>query len=238
MRMASFGDLIARLLYPPNAVCIVCGRMRVDAMPWGLCAACAALLQPPPLTYCPRCEHPMTDDICPSCAEPTPDALDACLSAYAYANTARGLVRALKYKGVAAAAEALADGMALLFDPDAYDLLVPVPLHSRRQRTRGFNQAAMLCLALNQRTGLPTGNALLRVRNTRTQTSLSREGRAQNVDGAFVASEPVTGRALLLVDDVLTTGATGHACARALKADGARRVVLLTAARATIRKDD
>jgi ComF family protein len=112
------------------------------------------------------------------------------------------------------------------------DLAVPVPLHPNRLRSRGFNQAALLCRAA-LRGILPVRCGLLfRVRDTPAQTELGPGERWSNVQGAFVASPKVKGRSVLLVDDVTTTGATACACAEALVGQGADEVHLLTLARA------
>lgn len=232
MRMASVGHLIRDLLYPPNAGCIACGRLRVDEQRWGLCRDCAqtlAVLVPP---FCPRCGKPGWMLTCPECAILPPDALDGMRSAYDYEGTAGALARALKYRSIAPAAQALADGMASMLPDGEVDALVPVPLHKSRQRRRGYNQSDILCDALSARIGVPVLHALRRARATRTQTRLSPGDRAQNVRGAFECAASTAGMRLLLIDDVLTTGATARACAAALKEGGVARVYLLTAARA------
>lgn len=215
--MAAIGNLIGRLLYPQGAVCLACGRMRVDVPEASLCAACMEKLA-------------LLDG--QACITAPFGALDGLYSAYLYGQTARLLVRAVKYNGVVPAASALADGMASVLPSVPVDALVPVPLHRSRQRTRGFNQARVLCDALAARTGLPVLDALARTRATRTQTQLTREGRAENVRDAFAPVSPVAEMRLLLIDDVLTTGATAQACAAALKANGAAKLWLLTAAKA------
>lgn len=140
------------------------------------------------------------------------------------------MVRALKYGSVSSAAAVLADGMEKAVPPGRFDVQVPVPLHSMRERQRGFNQARLLSESLSRLTGIPTVDALIRIRATQTQTRLSREDRAENVLGAFQLRMPVEGLSILLVDDVLTTGATAVSCAEALKEAGARGVWLITAA--------
>lgn len=228
---------ITSFLYPKDAICITCGALRVDNTAWSLCAACTEDLKPLEPPFCPRCGRPGWGMVCPECQMLPTDALDARCSGYFYDGTARKLVRALKYQGIAHAAEALADGMANVLPDGAFDALVPVPLHRSRQRVRGFNQAMLLSTALSKRTGLPVLEAVKRLRRTTTQTRLSRDMRAQNVAGAFEVHADVQGLSLLLIDDVLTTGATALACAGALKASGAARVVLWTAARADLSQD-
>ena len=113
-------------------------------------------------------------------------------------------------------------------------VLVPVPLHPRRRRARGFNQSELLARELGRRAGIAVAAAaLVRRQDTPPQTGLSAAARRANVRGAFAVRHrsQVSGRAVVLVDDVLTTGATAAACAQALRAAGAREVRLLTAAR-------
>ena len=114
------------------------------------------------------------------------------------------------------------------------DLIVPVPLHKSRERTRGFNQACELSKPLGKMAQIPVFTSLLlRVRPTKVQAGLSRRERRLNVAGAFKVSQTqaIEDKALLLVDDVFTTGATLNECAKILKRNGARRVNVLTLAR-------
>jgi len=114
------------------------------------------------------------------------------------------------------------------------DVIVPVPLHARRLRERGYNQATLLARELGKGVGLPVlENALIRVRDTSPQVDLSAEERKENVRGAFhCPDDRLAGKNVLLVDDVYTTGATLEACSSALKQRGVRNVWALTLARA------
>jgi ComF family protein len=114
------------------------------------------------------------------------------------------------------------------------DVLVPVPLHPRRLRDRGFNQASLIAREIGRRMGRPlVEGALVRRRETMPQTGLSAAARRRNVEDAFAVRRRglVAGHVVTLVDDVLTTGATARACARALRAAGAREVRILALAR-------
>lgn len=113
------------------------------------------------------------------------------------------------------------------------DALVPVPLHPSRRKQRGFNQTEKLAEALSDATGVPVQYALLRSRRTVPQVRLDAERRQGNVEGAFslAAGQSVRGKRLILVDDVITTGATLGACAVALRAGGACAVSVVTVAR-------
>lgn len=118
-------------------------------------------------------------------------------------------------------------------DGETFDLVVPVPLHWRRRWQRGFNQSALLARFVAHKNGLPVLQPIRRIRATATQAGLTHSNRRKNVTGAFRVSKPgrVRGKKILLIDDVMTTGATGAACASALKRAGATSVTLLTLAR-------
>lgn len=149
-----------------------------------------------------------------------------------YAGPLRDILHALKYDGRRSLAVPLANrmrvaGADLLAQVDA---VVPVPLHPRRRRERGFNQAADLAHHL----GLPVVEALVRRKSTPSQTTLHAAERQDNMRGAFGATkrvQPLHGASIVLVDDVRTTGATLDACAQVLKEAGVRAVFALTAAR-------
>ncbi len=147
------------------------------------------------------------------------------------------LIRRHKYGRDQSLSRALAQclGESLPLDGENYDLVVPVPLHRRRLRWRGFNQAALLGIAVARNTGCTLDVVTLaRIRDTSPQTSLHSTQRRLNVRGAFAVTQPsrIANRSVLLVDDVMTTGATLDECAHTLLAAGARRVDVLTLARA------
>jgi len=155
-----------------------------------------------------------------------------------YAGTLRQLIHDLKYRGQRRVATRLAEillsreEVGRLLEPRV--ALVAVPLHPRRRRERGFNQAELLAEALGRRARVDLlRGVLVRRRQTQSQTGLSAARRRANVIGAFAVRRPetVAGRRLVLVDDVVTTGATALACARALLGAGAKDVRLLAAAR-------
>jgi len=138
-------------------------------------------------------------------------------------------IRGMKFSGWHALARHLAGAMTEVLDLTA-DAVTWVPLSSRRRARRGFDQAELLARAVAARSGLPVVRLLRRVRETRAQARLAGADRRRALSGAF-ASAHAAPRRILLVDDVLTTGSTAAACADVLRASGARRVVLLTAAR-------
>lgn len=216
----AWNRLILALLFPQEASCHLCGRStaRAGAL---LCPACAAALR--------RLRIPPRD------ALTLHDPLAACVSAYFHEDEARLLCHLLKFRWDAAAARPLAAGMAealaLSGLADTQDGAAPVPLHPKRQRERGYNQAALLARAVCGHTGLPLWeDALTRTRHGTSQITRSREERLAALTGAFTADGArVAGKRVLLIDDVLTTGATAVSCAQALLDAGAERVCLLTA---------
>jgi ComF family protein len=146
----------------------------------------------------------------------------------------RKLIHLFKYAGMRPLARPLADFLSLALPRDErFDVIVAVPLHWRKQWRRKFNQSELLARAISRRTAIPVCKALKRVRPTSAQAGLSNAARRRNVAAAFQCRLPaaVRGKRILLIDDVMTTGATAAACALALKRAGAVRVALLTVAR-------
>src|SRR6187455_3102280 len=230
---ATFG-LVVDVALPQ--LCASCREPVGDA---GVCAACWAKLSFIAPPYCERLGIPFTYDPGPGIlsmeAIADPPAYHRARAAVRYDDVARTLVHALKYGDRLDLAPTMGRWMAragreLL---DSADALIPVPLHWRRLWARRFNQSALLAGAVS---GVSVADlALKRVKATAQQVGLTQAERAQNVQGAFqVPAErkaEIAGRRVVLVDDVLTSGATSDACARALLRAGARNVDLLVFAR-------
>ena len=207
-----------------------------------VCACCWNAVVSLPEPHCNRCgDHTPSAagrsiDTCIHCASleagSAPGHVSRARAIGPYEGALRAIVHALKYDGRRSLAEPLARrmrqvGADVLAGSSA---VVPVPLHARRRRERGFNQAADLAGHI----GLPVVTALSRVRQTSSQTTLHAADRLANVRGAFRATSRVgalRGLRVVIVDDVRTTGATLEACAMVLKDAGVREVVALTAAR-------
>lgn len=208
----------------------------------GLCASCWAKLSFIAPPYCERLGIPFAYDPGPGMlsmqALANPPAYQRARAAVRYDDIARKLVHALKYGDRIELAPLMGRWIAragheLLSNADA---LVPVPLHWRRLWMRRFNQSMLLAKAISYASGVPIAEtALKRVKATVQQVGLSKTERAQNVQGAFrvppESKAAVKGRRLILVDDVLTSGATSDACARALLRAGAANVDVLVFAR-------
>lgn len=219
-----------------------CAHCRED-LPFGsdepLCAACAAALPPPPEPACARCGAALGVRVgfCAACA----GRLFACRltrAAASYRGPAASLVRAFKFRGLPCAARAAGRAMAADFGRRAelsgFDALVPVPLHARRERERGYNQAALLARELGAATGLPVLDLLERRRAAAPSWRLGRAERRVELSGAFAARPGggAEGRRLLLVDDVCASATTLEECALALRRAGARDVAGYAFARA------
>jgi ComF family protein len=213
---------LLRALWPPR--CLACGERGLGR---DLCLACATAL-PWNRVACPSCALPLPipASACGACLRKTPP-LDAVHAAFVYAPPLDRLLPRFKFHGDLAAGRLLAqlmvDTCSRLDRPDA---LVPVPLHRRRLRTRGYDQALELARPMARALGLPLrADALRRVRATAAQSELSAPARRRNVRDAFiVAGTAKLPSHVVLVDDVMTTGATLHAAAKALRRVGVQRV--------------
>jgi ComF family protein len=210
------GDLVRAalaLVYPPR------------------CAACDARTDGEELLFCGVCAGALV-------RLDAADAVAGRIAPWEYGGPLADALLRLKHAGRADLGEplgrAIAREAAAVIAAARVDVVVPVPLHPARLRARGYNQAALLALGVGEGARLPIElGALERVRDTPPQRGLGPAARRRNVREAFAArGARVAGKRVLLVDDVLTTGATAAACAGALEAAGATRVVVLTAARA------
>ena len=220
-------------------LCVSC-REPVDGD--GVCAACWAKLSFIAPPFCPRLGIPFVYDPGPELlsmeAIASPPAYQRARAAVRYDDVARTLVHALKYQDRTDLAPALGRWMARAGHEllEGADVLVPVPLHWRRGWSRRYNQSGALARVIGQQSGVKVAaEALRRVRATEQQIGLSRAQRAENVQGAFkVATDrmaDIQGRHVVLIDDVLTSGATSDACARALLRAKAAQVDVLVFAR-------
>jgi ComF family protein len=161
-----------------------------------------------------------------------PPPVDFAVAAFRYEFPVDRMIQALKYAGQLAHADALGSALAeVSLAAGRLDALVALPLAAARQRERGFNQAAQIARRVAALRGIALLPGLVRVRDTPPQASLLPRERARNVRGAFAARRPFTGLRVAIVDDVMTTGASLHAAARALRAAGAREVGALVVAR-------
>ncbi len=214
-----------------------------------LCRACRADLMAIAEPFCKVCGEPFEGVVsssfrCGNCAY-RKFHFDFAIAGYRNIGPARELVHAFKYSKRVALRRELGRMLLRGFEDPRIDgsgsdaMLVPVPLHPRRKRERGFNQAEELAQIASKELGLPVLNALARLRYTETQVHMQRNQRLHNMRGAVGLKCPkrlldrLAGATVYLIDDVLTTGATAQECARVLKKDaGAAKVVVVTVCRA------
>lgn len=210
--------------------CLLCGAASGATV---LCPACATDLPQLPTPRCPRCALPApSGGVCGRCLAAPPH-YDAALAVYSYAFPIDKLVQAFKYGHRLALGAWFGSRLAELATDCRADLIVPMPLHPLRLRERGFNQALELARVVSRGNRIPIdARTCTRFRQTATQADLPWRERAGNVRGAFRCASDLTGRRLLLVDDVMTTGASLDELARTVKLHGAAQVTLLVLARA------
>lgn len=239
--LAATGRGALDLLYPPS--CIDCGApVRLAG---GLCAGCFAQLRPITAPMCPVLGLPFTIDLGPEArsaealADPPP--FDRARSAVIYGAVAQTIVSRLKYGDrtelAGFCARLMAQAGAELWEEAP--VLVPVPLHAARQFARRYNQSTELARALGQLTRLRVDAGLVRrTRHTRQQVGLSATARARNVAGAFTAHPDILsrlkGKGVVICDDVITTGSTVKAVARALRRSGVERISVISFARVVV----
>lgn len=210
--------------------CLLCGADSRHAL---LCPACQASLPVLPATCCPQCSLPTTHgERCGACLA-HPPAFDRVSAGFAYDFPVDRLIQALKYGHQTAIAGHLGKALLHHLDADDFDLIVPLPLHPQRLRERGFNQSVEIARGLARQLKRPLDTtSLTRTRPTPPQAHLPLKERQANVRGAFSCSRDFSGRRLLLVDDVMTTGATVNECSRILRLHGALTVHVAVVARA------
>lgn len=220
--------------------CLLCAANSRDI----LCPSCLSDLPRLPAQCCPVCALPTPQgEICGRCLVHAPH-FDATYAAFRYGFPLDRLVQAFKYGHQLALGRYFGRRLAALADPamratspaeatSCADLVAPLPLHPARLRERGFNQSLELARPLAARLGRALAPALCqRVRDTPAQAGLPWRERKKNIRGAFHCDADLTGKTVILVDDVMTTGASLDECARTLKHCGAAAVILFVLARA------
>ena len=232
-------DTFVGVVWPDD--CRICGVALQAATRVPVCGKCVH--EPQPLIaeyFCATCRAPFLNKFpldengqCMLCRLGL-NGFDAVYSYGSYEGTLRKLVHLLKYDGMLPLAQPLAKHLATVMPKtEHFDYVVPVPMHWRRRFQRGFNQSELLAGEIARRWNVPVCKAVRRTKATAAQVRLTNAKRRANLAGAFAlrAGVDLTGKRVLLIDDVLTTGATAAACARVLKRAGAAHVALATVAR-------
>lgn len=221
--------------------CSICGELQKYA--GVVCEPCGRSLPRIPDRCCRICGAPFPEHwrvkVCPDCYTKRPE-LTRIRSVFLYEGPVIQMLHDIKFGKRARPLLFFAEELYLLVlrrFPRSIDAIVPVPLHRVREWERTFDQAALLAEHLQRFSGIPLRKALIRRKNTPPQTSLSGQARRKNLRGAFRLrkGEQRLPRSILLIDDVITTGATLEACARILRKAGARRIYGLTIARAVLK---
>ncbi len=225
--LRAVGEALLDLAFPPR--CAACDGVPGEGSPF--CPVCAAATEPVP-PGCPSCGSPGPALRCPSCRA-APPAFHGVASGGLHGGPLADAVHALKYADRPDLAGPLGRWLAGRVPAPPGAAVAWVPLATRRRVERGYDQSMLLAEAYARAARRPLLRGLLvRVRETPPQVGRDRAARSRNVAGAFAADRRAAGREILLVDDVVTTGATADAAARALSAGGAARVVVVSVARA------
>jgi ComF family protein len=226
------GRVFARLLAQD---CLLCGADSEEDI---LCRACAADLPRLNAFVCPRCALPTPHgETCGRCLSKAPS-FDAALAAFRYDFPLDKLVQSFKYGHRLALGAYFGRQLAALAGTLDADLIIPLPLHPERLRQRGFNQALELARPISKACRLPIAtSSCRRTRNTLPQADLAWRERVGNMRHAFLCTVDLSEKKIILVDDVMTTGASLDECARTLKLHGAAQITVLVVARALPRDD-
>lgn len=226
-------SLLLNTVFPP--VCMKCGTMCGEA--GGVCAKCFSELTFVVEPFCHKCGKPLDSIVkewgfCPYCQQSGKNYFDEARAALVYDENSSPLILALKYADKTELVPVLARWICLAAKDVNADLVVPVPLFSGRLRQRKYNQAALLAINIAKAKKVKYMPLLKRNKNTGSQGGLSRYKRKQNVKGAFSVAKncEVKGKTVIIVDDVMTTGATMNECAKTLKKVGASKVIAVTLA--------
>jgi len=231
---------VSDIIFPPQ--CLACAEIINLPKSQVFCAACQEKISFITGSICPICgipfwESPAGSHICGNCLTNKPCYTQA-RSVAGFETVTMDTIHKFKYGRRISLGNALGSFMADFsfpnFDFSEYSLLVPVPLHIKRLRERGFNQSLLLAKEMGKKYKIPVNFSLLkRCKFTLTQTGLNRAEREKNIKGAFAVADKkkVTDKNIILIDDVYTTGATINECAKVLLKAGAQKVAVLTLSR-------
>jgi ComF family protein len=239
--MISLWRSLVDFFFPPR--CSFCAENLAANEPPLICSSCFNQVKMISHPLCPRCGIGFATDtgddhLCSDCLQDRGYFTKA-RSLARYEGMMADLISRFKYRGGTRLAKPLGGLLADYVGPDFsffdYDLILPVPLHTRRLRQRGYNQALLLARMISRKHAIPLDyTSLRRIRPTQPQTELSGPARRLNIRGAFAVhrGKAVEEKCVLLIDDVFTTGSTVEECARVLVKSGAKRVDVLTLVRA------
>lgn len=231
-------EKILNILYPVK--CPFCGVItsagaEKKASHHGICAKCRRKIKYITEPRCKKCGKPISKEESEYCFDCTgkKHAFEEGRSLWVHKDPVEQAVYAFKYKNRRIYGKTFGAEMAECYGKYLWkkevDLIVPIPLHKKRRKERGYNQAEILANELGKRTGIPVdARALKRIKETSPQKKLNDKGRRQNIKGAFASERKIAGKTIVLVDDIYTTGSTLDEAARTLYQNGAEKVYFLT----------
>lgn len=247
--LSSFGEGFFDLIFPSNIYCISCGNIIDDTRPYALCDVCVRTLKWANGRTCGRCGKILQEDygpdLCTDCTDGE-HVFERGFTCVEYGTAERELILRFKYKDQAYLGRKMAEIMydRIIAEELEADLILPVPMFRRKERQRGYNQAAVLAANLAKHTGIPCdGKLLVRTVETEAMSSLGALDRRKNIREVFSVPRnrrgKLAGKTVLLVDDIYTTGSTADACAAALISAGASRIFVFTfASGANLKKSE
>ncbi|KPU44729.1 amidophosphoribosyltransferase [Oxobacter pfennigii] len=223
------------LVYPKKINCLYCGTPLKNFNDHELCGYCISLLPVLGEGVCNTCGRPLEREeraVCEDCKDAQ---FDKCLSVFEFSGIAKDMLHRFKYDGEDYMSHPIGLFMAEKLKSKSWDvdIIIPVPLHSDKLKERGYNQSYLLAEVVGRECDIDVLNGgLIRNRYTKSQFNLSKTERRNNIKGAFEigSAKKIKGSNILLIDDIMTTGATLNECSSVLKSFGARKIYCLTAA--------
>ena len=228
--------VISELFYPSGIKCVICGDDLPKESRYQVCKRCELSYN---TKFCQRCGRAMKNmaTYCDRCQNEAVD-FDIARAPFVYTGDVKKLVYRLKYGGAKYLAEVLAQFMADTYFEAQFsaDVVTCVPLHPKRQKRRGYNQAKEIAVAFSEITEVPYVDTLARIKATTNLARLNKKERAKEIEGAYALLENanVKGKNIVLIDDVFTSGATTGECCKALKKAKCGKIFVLTFATAKI----
>lgn len=239
---------ISELIFPSNIYCMACGAIIDKTRPYSLCDSCLRQLHWVTGSTCEKCGKALAEDydgeLCPDCCK-TEHNFKKGIICLEYGLHEREMILSYKYGGRAYMGEKLADIMydKLMYEglTDAFDIVIPVPIHRDKLKARGYNQAKLMAAPLAEKLGLLCASgALIKVKHMDSMSNLSAAQRRENIKNSFTVAKGqgkiIEGKNVLLVDDVYTTGSTADECSRMLTEAGAESVCVICLAAGTAYK--
>lgn len=216
------------MLYPQDIRCVVCGKELFEDNKYGICSGCSLKAN---VRFCPKCGRAIasTEEYCENCKNEK-HYFTLARAPFVYEGKAKKLVHRLKYGGAEYLASNIAYYLADEYNKYSWnaDIVTFVPMHPKRMKSRGYNQAQLIVKKLSEIIKIPMVETLKRIKFSTNFARMSRRDRIKEAEDSFEAIDRFKNKVILLVDDVFTTGATTDACSKELLRSGAKEVYVLT----------